>query len=249
MKLKAVLETLEGLPEALKASYTEKDGKFYLDIEGVDEHPSVGALKRAKDHEKALRQAADEAKRAAEDRANAAETTVEELRTGAIPKSDVEALKASYTTKAAAQQAAYDAKFSVLQSQVERTLLDSTALRVAAEISTVPELIMPLIRGRLKLDEQDGQLTVAIVDAAGKPSAATLDDLKKEVLQNRQFAPILIGSKAHGGGASGGSGGGGASTKKLVDMNESERTSFAKDDPAGFRRALAEAKTTAAAPR
>jgi len=30
MKLKSVLETLDGLDEAVKQYYSEKDGKFYL---------------------------------------------------------------------------------------------------------------------------------------------------------------------------------------------------------------------------
>jgi hypothetical protein len=36
MKLKSVLDSLDGIDEALKAAYTEKDGKFYLNVEGYD---------------------------------------------------------------------------------------------------------------------------------------------------------------------------------------------------------------------
>lgn len=49
MGLKAVIGSkadLEALPEALRALYVEKDGKFILDAE-VDEHPAVGGLKSA----------------------------------------------------------------------------------------------------------------------------------------------------------------------------------------------------------
>lgn len=45
MKLKAILETLDGLDEALKPFYTEKDGKFILGLEQVDDHPDVKGLK------------------------------------------------------------------------------------------------------------------------------------------------------------------------------------------------------------
>jgi hypothetical protein len=37
----------------------------------------------------------------------------------------------------------------------------------------------------------------------GKPSAATLDELKAEFVANEAFAPIIAGSKASGGGAGG----------------------------------------------
>ena len=74
MSLKSVLTSLDGLSDDLKKEYTEKDGKFYLDLEGLDEHHAVGALKRAKDHEKSLRQKAEEKQREAEDKVTEHET-------------------------------------------------------------------------------------------------------------------------------------------------------------------------------
>lgn len=242
MALKSVLTSLDGLSDDVKKEYTEKDGKFYLDLEGLDDHPGVGALKRAKDHEKGLRQKAEEKQREVEDKVTQLEGTIEELRTGAIPKGDVDALKKSYDDKAQKQQKEFDDKYGKLNGQIEKVMLDSKALEMATEISTAPALLIPHIRSRLKLEDVDGELAVQVVDIAGKPSAASLDDLKKEMLQNKTFAPILIGSKASGGGANGGSGGGGASSKKLGEMNESERRAFAKDDPEGFRKAVAEAQ-------
>lgn len=245
MALKAILTTLDGLSEELKKEYTEKDGKFYLTVEGIDEHPSVGALKRAKDHEKNLRQAAETAQRAAEDKVTEVEGQLEGLRTGAIPKADVDALKKSYEDKVKDNQTKFDEKYDKQQALIEKHMLDGQALALATEISTVPSLLTPHIRSRLKLEEVDGELTVSILDIAGKPSAATLDDLKKEMLQNKSFAPILIGSKASGSGATGGSSGGGAS-KPFKDLSEAERTKFAKDDPEGFRSALAAEQSAAA---
>ncbi len=49
MKIKAVLNDLEGLDDSLKQYYAEKDGKFYLSLEGVQEHPETQALKGALD--------------------------------------------------------------------------------------------------------------------------------------------------------------------------------------------------------
>lgn len=245
MALKSVLTTLDGLPEDVKKEYTEKDGKFYLDIEGLDEHPGVGALKRAKDHEKNMRQKAEEKVTTLETQLNEKETEVEGLRTGAIPKSDVDALKNSYEKKLNEQRQEHEARYTKLNGLVEKQMLDGEALKLATEISTAPALLVPHIRGRLKLEEVDGELSISVLDSAGKPSAASLADLRKELLSNKAFAPILIGSKASGGGANGGSGGGGAS-KKLGDMNEAERTEFAKNDPEGFRAALRESQKAAA---
>lgn len=244
MALKSILESLDGLSEDVKKEYTEKDGKFYLDIEGLDEHPGVGALKRAKDHEKTLRQKAEGKVTELENTLTEKETEIEGLRTGAVPKDDVNALKTSYETKLSTKEAEFNERFGKLNSLVEKHMLDGKALEMATAISTVPALLVPHIRGRLKLEEVNGELSISVLDSAGKPSAASLDDLSKELLSNKNFAPILIGSKASGGGASGGSGGGGAS-KKLGDMNEAERTQFAKNDPEGFRAALREQQAAA----
>lgn len=245
MALKSILESLDGLSEDIKKEYTEKDGKFYLDIEGLDEHPGVGALKRAKDHEKSLRQKAETKVTELEGNLLAKDTEIEGLRTGAVPKDDVNALKTSYEQKLAAKETEFNDRYGKLNGLVEKHMLDGKALELATEISTVPALLVPHIRGRLKLEEVDGQLSISVLDQTGKPSAASLDDLRKELLSNKNFAPILIGSKASGGGANGGSGGGGAS-KKLGEMTEAERTQFAKNDPEGFKVALRESQKAAA---
>ena len=43
--LKAVLDTLEGLDESLHGLYKEVDGKFILDIDGIDDHPATKGMK------------------------------------------------------------------------------------------------------------------------------------------------------------------------------------------------------------
>lgn len=63
MPLKALLDTLDGVDDAIKSFYAERDGKFVLDVEGVDDHPEVANLKNAysrtkEDREKAKTEAA-----------------------------------------------------------------------------------------------------------------------------------------------------------------------------------------------
>ena len=41
MGLKAVLDTIDDLPEPAREYYKEDNGKFYLDVEDVDNHPKV----------------------------------------------------------------------------------------------------------------------------------------------------------------------------------------------------------------
>lgn len=52
MALKTILDSLDDVPEALRGEYKEIDGKFVLDIEGIDAHPAVVNLKTAHERQK-----------------------------------------------------------------------------------------------------------------------------------------------------------------------------------------------------
>lgn len=47
MPIKALLETLDGVDDALKPFYEERDGKFALAVEGIDDHPEIASLRNA----------------------------------------------------------------------------------------------------------------------------------------------------------------------------------------------------------
>lgn len=47
MAVRAVLESLEGVDEALQGLYAEKGGKYVLQVEGINAHPDVANLKSA----------------------------------------------------------------------------------------------------------------------------------------------------------------------------------------------------------
>lgn len=66
MAIKATLTTLDGVDDALRGLYVEKDGAFVLDVEGIDTHPELIPLKNAYERQKAdnatLRQERDAAR-------------------------------------------------------------------------------------------------------------------------------------------------------------------------------------------
>jgi hypothetical protein len=89
MALKTVITTTEGLDEAIAALYTEQDGKFILDIEGVDEHPEVASLRNAyartkEDREKAKSDAASLKSQIAELQAGAPDTAATQAKLSAL---------------------------------------------------------------------------------------------------------------------------------------------------------------------
>jgi hypothetical protein len=83
--------------------------------------------------------------------------------------------------------------------------------------------LLPHIERRLSVEQRDGKPVVVVLDAQGKLSAATLDELKAEIANDAAFAPLIAGSKASGGGA-GGAGGGGGAPKGKIGGNKAERT-------------------------
>jgi hypothetical protein len=205
--LKYMLDNLDGLNDALKALYKEVDGKFILQVDGLDDQ---GTLKRAKDHEKRRADKAEADLAAVRTELEEKTVEIDGMLKGSIPKGDVERLEKSWKEKFEKREKELTEQNSGLTSSMETLLVDNVAQQVAGKISTAPDLIMPHIKGRLKAEIVDGKPVTRVLDADGKPSALTIDELQKEFVASDKFSAIIIGSKASGGGANGGQGGGGS---------------------------------------
>ncbi len=222
----------DALSEDFRKEYKAQGDKFVLDIEGDD---GVD-WKHKRDLEV-------EHRKKAEEKAKGLQDEVDNLRRGAIPKNDVEALENSWKTKVdEATKKGIDRETELLG-----VIANSTITNVAndvAQMFTVPGAMMPMVRGRLKSEIVDGQAVTRVLDKNGQLSALTIDDLKNEFKADATLAPVLVGSKASGGGANGGNGGQGAGGKKLSEMGDKERTELYRRDPAEFKRLVAEQNST-----
>lgn len=226
--MKAVLESLDGVDKALQSEYEKgDDGKYYLSLEGVENHPATkpleNAMRRTKEDLKKLAKERDDLRAHGEE----LEHEVNGLREGAIPKADVEALKKSYQAKYDKDIKERDDKLTRASATIEKQLIDNVAQSMATKIVAKPEyseVVLPHIRGRLKLAyDSDGNAETTVLDKDGKPSALTLEDLEKEMLQRKAFAPILRGSHASGGSANGSDGrssAAGHTSSKDFDMSK-----------------------------
>lgn len=223
MKFKLNATEYAALSDELKKLYIADGDEFRLQVEGMED---TGALKRAKDHEKAERQKAE--KRVRE--------LTEEMEAKARGNGDVKTLEDSWKQKLADKDKEHKLEVAKLRGQLETILVDNVADGLAKELSTAPSLLKPVIRARLRAEEQDGNLVTRVLDGEGKPSALNLDDLKKEVIGNKEFAAILIGSKGSGSGAAGNQRPGASGTKAFKEMNEAERTALYNSDPAAYDR-------------
>lgn len=239
MKLKMTLDNLDGLDESLHQYYVEKDGKFVLDLDGYEE---PGALKRAKDHEKKLRQEAEQKVRELTEKMGELEGQVTELQDTNRQKGGMAALEQSYKDKIEKMRGEHQQELAGRDAQISKLLVDNVADTMAAELSDAPELLSDIIRKRLTV--KDGETRV--LDGNGELSASTVDELREEFRSNKKYAAVIRGSQANGGGSGGGGKGSGAA-KAFKDMNEKERTELAKNNPAEYHRQLdalkAESKT------
>lgn len=211
LKRKITKAEFDKLPAEIQAEYVEKDGEYTLDVDGDED---TGALRRAKDR-------AVQERRDAEARAKEAEGKLAELDENDAKKSgDIEKLEAKWKKDKDDAVAEVQAKLDRATAYVTDQLVDAQAQAMAAEISTSPALIKPHIRSRLQADIgdwADGHTpSTVVLDAQGQPSKTDLDAFKKELVDNKEFAPIIRASKASGGGAPGQNKGriGGAGTQQ-----------------------------------
>lgn len=224
MALKALLDNVDTLPEDVKKEYKKgDDGKFHLDVDGIDDHPAVKGLKSAMVNAKAERGTAQTALATLQTELQGVRDQLDELHRGNVPKGDVKKLEESWQKKLTDRETELMGKITKLTGAVDKNVRQAEASRLAAEVFLNPTVGLPHILGRLKVEEDGDNFVVKILDAAGQPSAATMDDFKKELLQNKDLAPILRGTRASGGGAGGGGGGGAQGDKDLDKTTASPR--------------------------
>lgn len=206
-------KTPEQQVEALSAQLAEA-------MKGID------ALKAKNDE---LLTEKKDAQRKAREEAEAAKAALEEA---ARKSGDVAALEKSWQDKLAKREAELIAERDGLGNVVRDLTVNSTATELSAKLA-IPgsaDVLLPHIKNRLALETQDGKPVVRVLGADGKPSAASVDDLAKEIAGDARFAPLIVASMATGGGASGGKGGGAASAKKVSEWSDGEKALYIREN-------------------
>jgi hypothetical protein len=229
--LKFQLDTLEGVDEAVRALYTEKDGKFVLGIEGLPQQEDVSGLKAKVDELLGEKKAAEKARKDAEEQARL------EREEAARKSGNVEELEKSWTEKFNRREAELNGMLEQERGTLGGQIRDLTVGRTATDIASalaIPgsaKALLPHIERRLSVEQRDGKPVVVVLDQQGKLSAATLDELKAEFANDTAFAPLIAGSKASGGGAAGAGGGGGAAKGKIGGTKEERQAAIASRFP------------------
>lgn len=225
------VDSLEGVDENLRSLYEEKDGAYFLKVNGVVSEADVTGLRANRDELLAEKREAQRLKELAEQERLRIEREAQEE--AARQKGDWQSLEDSYKAKQSEFELQSKEREETLRKQVYKLTVGDQALKLASEISKSHAIgiMTPFIEQRLTLDENNN---VRVLDLQGKPSAMTIDDLKQEFKANAMFQDIVVANNSSGGGATGGGQGGGAA-KNPKEYTEQERIDLYNRDPILFK--------------
>lgn len=246
--LKAVVETIDNVPETVRGFYKEDEGKFVLQVEPVSGYAleNVEGLKSTLSKEmtkrKQLEKDVVKFKDIDPDRAREALAKLEELgnidptkEADKIVNERLEAAKKQLLEKHTKDLEARDGRIGQLTKTVESLLIDQAATAALAEAKGSVELLLPHVQRHTRVREVDGKYSVEVVDKDGnarignsKGDPMTISDLVQEMRKSEAFGRAFEGSGQSGGGKPPGNGGGGSPQfKRRSDFKtEKERASW-----------------------
>lgn len=216
MPLAAVVDSIDAVPEALRGEYAEKDGKFYLNIEGVDNHHAVANLKGALGKERAANKGLKDLK----DKYEALGLSHEEIADliskneaaaaeALRKKGDVEGILKQHQTKWEKEKGELTAALDGANTAARVAIVDASITTGLNKAKATAEgmMLLPSILGkRVDLKIVNGKPAYKILNTDGEPMAgtapdglATYDDLIAEA--KKLFPSLFEGSGAGGGGS------------------------------------------------
>lgn len=236
MKYQITKVQFEALGEDTQKEYTLDGDKAILKIEG-EGAPTAEVLTRAEDKLRIEKEHRHNAEKARDDAEKREEKLKKDLE-GASGKEEIAKIREDHQKeldkirddRAKEQQATKDARNVGLKKE--------TSEAFANDHFTIPGLMVDQFAKRLSIEEVDGTPVVRVLGADGKASALSLDELKKEFLDNKDYSTIIKANAGSGGGADNSGGGGGASQKKIAEMTAREEADFERGNPDGYKAAL-----------
>lgn len=203
------LETLEGLSPELAELYEEKDGAYFLKVDGVVPKYHADKILGEKAELKTRLDSIEQARLEAEAERQRIE---EQARIDALKKNgDIESLEKSWKERLDAREAELLQQIQEKNEALYKETVEVKALSIAGAIKeSARPLAMGYIKSRLRLGD-DG--IVRVVDEQGNLTASTIDEFKESLKTNPMFQDIVIVNTNSGGGAAGSGFGGGAAKK------------------------------------
>lgn len=239
MPLKLIIDSLDEVPEAVRGEYKEVDGKFRLDVDGVED---VSGLKSALQKERDNVKNAGKLLKKWDGITRTPEEVAEILKK--LDEEDVEAKKKAGNFEALLEQ--HQKKWSKeredLQTERDAALESERAAVVSTQLTTAltklgvtdegVDLLPERLASRIKYELEDGKRVIKILQADGTPlagsgknGAATFEDLAKEA--QTKWPSLFKASGTTGSGTRTNSTGG-TGTLKRSEMSAQDKAAFIK---------------------
>jgi hypothetical protein len=229
MKYILTKEEFEKLPEALQGEYTLDGDNATLTLEGHEEaFVEKGKWQEAEKHRKnAESKALEVEKREAQ--------LLKDIEAAKGNEKKIAELRESHEAEVARIKEENEAQLKEIKAGQHKAMIDAEATKFANEHFTVPSLVKDAVAKRLTVEEVEGQPVIRALEADGKASSKSLEQVQKEFLENKEFSSIIKASKGKGGGATppeGGKGGGAAkqvTRAEFDEMSQADRLTFSKE--------------------
>ncbi len=220
------LETLEGLSAELAELYEEKEGAYFLKVDGVVPKYHADKILGEKAELKTRLDSIEQARLEAEAERQRIE---EQARIDSLKKNgDIESLEKSWAERLQTREAELLQQIQEKNEALYKETVEVKALNIAGAIKeSARPLAMGYIKSRLRLGD-DG--IVRVVDEQGNLTASTIDEFKESLKTNPMFQDIVIVNTNSGGGAAG-SGFGGGAAKKPSEYSVQEMKELRASNP------------------
>lgn len=220
MVLKAIVESLDGLPDPIKAEYTQKDGKFVLSVEPVDgwELDDVSGLKNGLSSERTISTGMkkeleklgskwDETSKkwvhiADPIKIKQAIAKFEEFSTfdptkeaDKIAEAKVRSVTEQLVAEHQQEIAGLGDRNKKLENGISKVLKEQVARAEIIALKGVPELILPAINAVTRVVEKDDDFVVEVLDDKGN---VRIGDGKGTPMTVKQLVAELRNSETYG---------------------------------------------------
>lgn len=208
MALQLSLDTLDGVEPSLASLYSQgDDGKYHLGVEGVTEMQA--ALKAANREAAERRKALEKLKGVdPDDYARLKSLEEEQKLKQAEQRGEWEKLKEQMIAKHQEELKGAFTGQNILRQALETHLIDAQATAAIVTAKGVPQLLLPHVKTRVKVIEEDGQFKVQVLNERGEPmisdasgTPATISDLVNSFKSDPIYGRAFESSGASGGSA------------------------------------------------
>lgn len=217
MALKATIDSLDSIEPALHDHYEERDGKYVLSLEGIEQHPGTQSLKAALDRVRGEKRAIAEKLTVAESRldglpddfdADTYETLRQQAEGKDAPQLDerLNTQKAQLEAKFAREREKLEARAAKLDGTLRRVMVDEGLTKSLLDAG-IDKTFLPAAKallkekGQIKLVEDDDAIQVFADD--GVNDRTPLADYVRAWATQDEGKPFI--AKPTGGDAKGGS--------------------------------------------